>query len=458
MKRNSLCLTLALALAAGRSAAQAAAPDDPVLAALVQEALDKNPDVVASRAAVLAARQRPAQARALPDPMLQATYTNDGWTPSLGAMPMTTLALMWSQELPWPGKRSLRGHLAEREADAAEPQLQRTLLSLEAQLRRGYADLLLSRQLQGLVAEQEDVWREIEGVARARYSVGQGAQQDVLRAQIELTRIEQLRTEQGLLAEIRLAELNRLAARSGEAPLDTPARLELDPFGEGKDTALARAVERSPELRAAAAVIERERLAVALARKDFKPDFTVQGGYMNRGALDPMWQAGASITLPIYRKRREAALAEALARLRAAEQQLESIRLQLRFRTEERLAQLRSAESLVTLYEKGIVPQDQMSVEAAIANYQAGKVPFLAVLESLATLYGDRATQLQIVAAHAKTRASVEEASLDATSGAMPAGVAGRGFGGMSGASAAVGAGAAAPGAATPGAMGSMGR
>ena len=455
MKRSSVSLTLAVALITGRSTAQSAAQDDPVLAALVQQALDKNPDVLAARASVLAARQRPAQARALPDPMLQATYTNDGWAPSLGTMPMTTLALMWSQELPWPGKRGLRGQLAEREADAVEPQLRRTLLSLEAQLRRAYADLLLSRELLGLVAEQENAWREIEGAARARYSVGQGAQQDVLRAQIELTRIEQLRTEQALIVEIRVAELNRLAARSSEAPLDTPARLQLDPFDEKKDVALARALDKSPELRVAAAAIERERVAVAISRKDFKPDFTVQGGYMNRGALDPMWQAGASITLPIYKKRRESALAEAEARLRAAEQQLESIRLQLRFRTEERLAQLRSAESLVTLYEKGIVPQDQMSVEAAIASYQAGKLPFLTVLEALVTLYGDRTTQLQLVAAHAKTRASVEEASLDATSAAMPAG---RGFGGMSGQGAAVGGGAASPGAAFPGALGSMGR
>ena len=455
MKRSSVSLTLAVALITGRSTAQSAAQDDPVLAALVQQALDKNPDVLAARASVLAARQRPAQARALPDPMLQATYTNDGWAPSLGTMPMTTLALMWSQELPWPGKRGLRGQLAEREADAVEPQLRRTLLSLEAQLRRAYADLLLSRELLGLVAEQENAWREIEGAARARYSVGQGAQQDVLRAQIELTRIEQLRTEQALIVEIRVAELNRLAARSSEATLDTAARLQLDPFDQKQDVALARAVDRSPELRVAAAAIERERVAVAISRKDFKPDFTVQGGYMNRGALDPMWQAGASITLPIYKKRRESALAEAEARLRAAEQQLESIRLQLRFRTEERLAQLRSAESLVTLYEKGIVPQDQMSVEAAIASYQAGKLPFLTVLEALVTLYGDRTTQLQLVAAHAKTRASVEEASLDATSAAMPAG---RGFGGMSGQGAAVGGGAASPGAAFPGALGSMGR
>jgi outer membrane protein TolC len=189
---------------------------------------------------------------------------------------------------------------------------------------------------------------------------------------------------------------------------------------------------------------------VALARKEAKPDLALQAGYMNRGGLDPMWQAGVSITLPLSAKRREAPVAEAAARQRAAERQAESVQLQLRFRTEERLAQLRAAEALVALYEKGIVPQDQMSVEAAIASYQAGKVPFLAVLESLSTLYSDRTTQLQLVAAHVKARASLEEASLEATTDAMPAGAPGRGFGGMSGGSAAVGAGAAA--------MGSMGR
>lgn len=422
----ALAVSLLLLPAPGRSAEPAPA-EDPILDALVAEALERNPDVLATQAAVLAARQRPAQESALPDPMLALSYNNDGWAFSLGDQPMTRLGLMWSQDLPWPGKRALRGRIAASGVLTVEQQRQRVRLSVEGQVRRAYADLLEARQLLDLVREQEEVWGQIEGVARARYAVGQGAQQDVLRVQIEVTRIGQLRVEQELQERVRLGELNRLLARPAETPLDTPARLALVPEPRALEALLAWSAERSPELRAAEAVIERERLAVALARKDFKPDFSVQAGYMNRGRLDPMWQASVGITLPLYKKKREAALAEAEARLQQAEAGLESMRLQLRFRTQERAAKLRSIEAIRRLYEKGVVPQDQMSVEAAVANYQAGKVPFIAVLEALSTLYADRTTELRLVANHTKTVASLAEASLEGGGepmAAIPAGAA----------------------------------
>ncbi len=152
---------------------------------------------------------------------------------------------------------------------------------------------------------------------------------------------------------------------------------------------------------------------------------------MNRGGLDPMWQAGVAFNLPLYRGRLRAARAETEAKARASQRRVESLRLKLRFRTEERLVQLETAETLARLYGDGIVPQDQMSVEAAVANYQAGKVPFVSVLEALATLYGDRSTHLRVLAGHQRIRASLEEASLDPTSDLPAAGA----MGGRAGAS-----------------------
>jgi len=231
---------------------------------------------------------------------------------------------------------------------------------------------------------------------------------------------------------VRRAELNRLLARAADVPLGATDRLAHRPERLSPEERLAQAEAVSPELRAGALSIDRDRLAVGLAEKDFRPDLTVQAGYMNRGRLDPVWQAGIGITLPIYRRRLTSGLAEAQARSRESERRLESIRLQLRFRTRERLAQLRTAEALARLYTDGIIPQGQMSVEAAIANYQAGKVPFIAVLEALSTLYGDRSTLLRFLASHERIRASLDEASLDATS-EMPTG------GGMASASGAPG-------------------
>ena len=97
------------------------------------------------------------------------------------------------------------------------------------------------------------------------------------------------------------------------------------------------------------------------------------------------------------------------------------MRAQIRFRTRERVAQLRAAERMATLYADGLLPQARLSYEASIASYQAGKVPFLAVLEALSTLYRDRIDHLRLLAAHERIKASIAEASLEATS-EMPSG------------------------------------
>jgi outer membrane protein, heavy metal efflux system len=398
------------------------AVEDPALAALIEEALSKNPDVAAARQAVAAAARRPVQARSLPNPMLSTEYTNDGWSPSLGTQEMTTLGLMASPELPYPGKR---GDIASREAGQVAQQAERVGRRIAAAVKRGYYGLVLSRHLLDLINDREEVWKQIEGVARARYAVGQGVQQDVLRVQVEVTRVEQLRAEQDAEAAIRLAELNRLLDRAPTAPLETSARLALRPVQADLDQLLEWTVGVSPEVKSADLGTQRAALAVSLARKEFKPDFTVQTAYMNRGGLAPMWQVGVGISVPAYRKRLSAGLAEAEAQLLSSRSAIESVRLQLRFRTQERLTQLKTTEKIATLYGEGIVPQDRMSLEAALANYQTGKVPFIAVLESLMTLYNDQATHLRLLANHEQILASLEEASLDATSGMPSAGASG---------------------------------
>jgi outer membrane protein TolC len=421
-----LLLSAGLCVAGSRAQASPAGGEggDPALRALLEEALARNPEIVVARQLLAAARSRPAQAGSLPDPMLSVGYTNDGWSPTLGAREMTTLALMWGQELPYPGKRRLRRELASLDAGQVEQQLERVRLAVVAAVERAYADLRLAREVADVVREQERVWRQVEAVARARYAVGQGAQQDVLRVQVEVTRVEQLRIDQAVEAEIRLAELNRLRSAGADAPVEAPAALALRPVEADPAELLRLAEAASPELKAAALAVERERTALALARKESRPDFTLQAGYMNRGRLDPVWQASVGVSLPLFAGKNASRTAETEARLRASESSREATLLRLRVRTQERLARLRAAEKTAALYEKGIVPQGRMAVEAGLASYQAGQVPFLAVLESLATLYGDRTTLLRLLATHARLRASLDEASLEDTDdgeGAMAA-------------------------------------
>jgi cobalt-zinc-cadmium efflux system outer membrane protein len=414
--------TLACAFAGALAASVATAgapPSDPILEALLTEALARNPDILAARQAVEAARARPRQELALPETGLSAVYTNDGWRPTLGTRDMTTLGFMASQGLPFPGKRRLRVSIAELEAREAEQRLERIRLTTIQAIRRSYAGLILARSLLILVRDREVLWKEIEGVARARYAVGQGAQQDVVRVQIEVTRIEQLLAEQELEAITRQAEIDRLVGRDPRLPVGSREELSLEPETRNAEELFGWTERFSPEIAGAGLEVERQTRSVELSRRNFSPDLGVQAGYMNRGSLDPMWVAGVSLSFPADRRRIRGALAESQARLGEAEQRIEALRLDLRQRTQTRLARLKNAERIASLYENGIIPQDQMSVESAVASYQAGKVPFLAVLEATGTLYADRENLLRMLADHAATKAALEAASLE-SEGSMP--------------------------------------
>jgi len=435
-----LAFLIAAPLSAARQDARPQEGDDPVLQALIAEALARNPDVAAAQAAIKAAHTRSGQVSALPDPMVSMIFTNDGWVPSLGSMPMTTLGLMVSQDLPYPGKRKQRMDVAMSEARQSEPQLARARLGIEAAVTRAYYGLLLARQLAELTKEQRELWRQIEVVARARYAVGQGAQQDVLRVQVEVTRIEQRAIEQASEAELRLAELNRLLARPIDGRLDTAARLALRPLTTSLPDAVEQARTVSPELAAARLTVATERSVLALAKLDFKPDFSVQASYMNRGGLAPMWLAGVGVSWPFNKSKRQSAVAESQLRSERDNRVIESIELQLRLRTQERYTRARTAEKIIDLYDQGIVAQDRMTVEAAIANYQSGRVPFVSVLEAMTSLYADRWTRESFVTDHARLLASIKEASLEASpemttvgtmTAAQPSGAPGAMGGGM---------------------------
>ena len=186
-----------------------------------------NADVAASVAAAEAASFRIEPARTLPDPFLSFNYQNDGWAFSLGERDMTFLGAMFSQPLPWPGKLRLAGE----EAAAARPGGQRRLAREGAPLRRGrvrraYYEYLAARELLALVDERERSWREIFEVARDRYAAGIGAQQDVLRAQVEVLRLDETRADENARVANRRAELNRLLGRPQDGEIETTQRLE----------------------------------------------------------------------------------------------------------------------------------------------------------------------------------------------------------------------------------------
>jgi len=267
---------------------------DTALDALVGTAIGNTPELAAARAAVEAAQRRVEPARTLDDPSLSTTYQNDGRSISLGKAGGSFIGLMLSQPIRWPGKLALAGQVAASEAREVESgTLGRAGLMIEARVRNAWYDLILARALDRLIEERRDTARQIEATTRDRYAAGLAVQQDVLRAQVELARIDELKAAQRAVITSRLAELNRLLGLPQDAALETPA--DLPPTTVLSPTAnwIANALGRSPEAAGARQGIETGRLRVQIAKKNFLPDFVVSGGSMYRGNF-PMGRCGRS--------------------------------------------------------------------------------------------------------------------------------------------------------------------
>lgn len=415
------CLWLLASTAFAQTAEQPARASllDPRLEALVAEALANAPEMTSAQAGLDAARRRITPARTLADPFVSTTYQNDGRAISFGDAEGSFLGLMGSQSIPWPGKLRLAGAIAESEAKEIERgTISRTGLTLEARVRNAWYDLVLARAIDHIIDERRTASTQIEASVRERYAAGLAVQQDVLRAQVELARIEELEATQAATIASRLAELNRLVGAPQDRAVETPELLQEDATVPALQELLSITAARSPELAATEQAIETGRIRVDLAKKNFLPDFNVNAGWMDRGSFEmgPMWQVGVGVTIPLWIERRQQnQLAGAQAAVIGRTADNDTIRRELELRTRERSAQLDAALRIATLYRDKILPLDDLSLESALASYQSGKVPFITVLDALNTLYSDRAIYAGRLAESAKWRVAIDEASLQPT-------------------------------------------
>ena len=375
---------------------------EPVYAALASEAQDTNPEIHAALAAVNAAKTRVPQVGALPDPELLVGYEYGGVGLQPGADDDTGVLLGFSQALPGPGKRGLRSAVAEREAREVEHALHRTRLEVAYRLRRAYADLLLARENLALIEDQRRATSDIEELTRSRYSVGLAQQSDVLRAQAELARLERMRLHEVGQESLAIAEMNRILARPAATPVPgTPLLRELDVAAvrvPSVEEAIAGLDAASPALLAVHEMVGRAGVSRDLASREGAPDFAARASYLYRGSLPPMVTADLGIILPLYKGRKQKqALAEAEARLQQSRSSAEAMRLKVRASVEKARADLEAAVGEAESYAAGVLAVDALAVESALASFQAGKSPFVAVLEAHNTLYRDRWEQAELL-------------------------------------------------------------
>jgi outer membrane protein TolC len=438
-------LALGVPIQAGAQSAAPAAtalPTDPTLARLIEESVSARPELRQAEATARAERERVPQAGALPDPVLTLGIQNDGFNGlQIGKMETSYYQVMLSQGIPWPGKRGLRSDVARLSADGAGAVANRARFTTEADVRRAYTDLVLSRDRLALLKQLEDIWQTSTGLARSRYESSDGAQSDVLRAQLELNRLRQRRWALEAQERTAVQSLNRLRGRPVDEPVETSASLRSVELPElpAREPAVADALSRSPELLQARLGVAQASATVALARKDRYPDLGIQAGIMPRGQLEPMWLLGVSIGLPVWSSRKQSrAVAESEARAEASTKGSEAIEQVLRLRVAERRSAYAALLDTIRLYRDGLLVQSRATTQSTLAQYRVGKVTFASVLEANAGYVADEESFLSAIADAQRIAIAANEVSLDpvgvvgagVSSSAMPGAGASGGMGG----------------------------
>ena len=236
---------------------------------LAAEALRSNPEVIAAQKRYEAARQRPSQVSTLPDPLFSPGYNSNGrpWPGAgLGTEPTSQIGFMVSQEIPFPGKRKLAGDMAAKEADAEWQQYQQVQLSIVSRLKQAYFRRAYAFEAVDVLGRSLELLNRFLRITEVRYSVGRAAQQDVFKAQTQISILETKRVQLEREKQVRAAEINSLVNRPPGSPLPRPSALMPMPLPAKLEELYAAARENSPLLRRDEKKIQRAELAVNMAR------------------------------------------------------------------------------------------------------------------------------------------------------------------------------------------------
>ena len=356
------------------------------LPSLVEEALRNNREILAAQKRYEAARQRPSQASSLPDPTVSVGYTSNGgpWpVAGIGREATSNAGLTVSQEMPFPGKRKLRGEIAAKEADAEFEQYLAVRLNVVSRLKQSYHELHHATVGIAFVKRYQDVLRNILRISEARYAVGRAAQQDVFKAQTQFSIFETqlLRYEQE--RDSKEIEIGALLNRPATGRIEVPEDMAPGELTVTLDEMLAHARTQAPALTREQKVVERSELAANLARKSYYPDYTVSGGYFNQGGLPPMWQFRVDFKLPAwFGTKQRAEVNERVFTASQARHDYEAADVGIQASIREQYTLAATARKLVNLYQKSVIPEAQLALESSLAGYQTGALDFLSVFSN----------------------------------------------------------------------------
>jgi outer membrane protein TolC len=384
------------------------------LSELLSEAEQNNPQIQAARLGTQAAKEMPAQVTALPDPTFQLQQVNVGNPRPFAGYTNSDFAYVGlgaSQDIPYPGKLRLKGEIALREVDIAGSRADSVSLAVLAEVKAAYYQLAYLSQTLDFLQSDQQLLKQVERAADARYRSGIGNQQDILQAQIQQTKLLRDISMHHLEVGKLQARLKQLVNRPQSLPDIEPVGLKETPLQMPFDDVLAAAETQNPDLAATQHTIDRQSLQVEAARKDFKPDFNVQAMWQR---TDPTqfrayYQITFGVKIPLHYGKQRAELAQAEVELNRARSDREAQSQQLAADLRQQYLIAQQSDDLLKINREGLIPQARTGFQAGLAAYQNNRQDFQSLLTSYLDVLRFEQENLQTLADHETAIARLEQ-------------------------------------------------
>jgi len=396
--------------------AQSSSAEQPAtLVDLLTEADKNNPQIQAARHGWQSVKQIPTQIATLPDPQVVLQQVNVGSPRPFAGYTnsdFSYIGLGLAQDLPYPGKLRLKSEIAQKEADATQQKYESVRRAVQAGVKLAYFELGYLAKQQQILNEDAQLLQQVEQAGESRYRNGLGNQQDVLQAQLERTKllreINMNQLEQGKMQ----ATLKNFLNRSQNSPEISVAELSESAPAYNFDQLLGEAKNNNPDLAGMQKMVERQGLQIELAKKDFYPDFNVQGMWQR---TDPSqyrayYQFTVGMRIPIYRSRKQRPeLAQAESDRDRATSEYEVQSQQIAFQLRQQFISAEKSAELLKIYREGLIPQARAALQAGMAAYQSNRQDFQALLASFLDVLKLDEEYWQTLSEHETALAQIEE-------------------------------------------------
>jgi outer membrane protein, heavy metal efflux system len=355
---------------------------------VVREVQAQNPAISSAQRTVEAQRRRVLQSGALPDPTVSISYMGDA-TPfkTMPDDPSSYRGVSAMQMIPLGGKRGLQRDMASTEVSASEADRLAVIRRLTAEAKAAFYDYFYYGKALEITTRNKAHLEQLADISEARYKVGKTMQADVLRAHLEVTMLLQRAITLEQQRETAAARLNTLMGRTPDYPLPPAAEVTEEAL-PGMTALTALAQMNDPTLQKEQSMVERNKVAIAMAHKEFIPDLSVGYMYQQRSGMPDMKGMQFQVNIPIFNASKREAIEAAKLDLLSSEKSLGSRKLELQYELKQMHAMAVNAGKMLDVYDKAIIPQAQLALEAAQSSYSVGTADFLTVVTNFSTIHG----------------------------------------------------------------------